>query len=63
MVDIIVRSVLSLFPYWELSHFFTLNVWTVGTSCERLLLQFCTNRYGTLHAFSPWYEDVPVVWI
>ena len=31
--------------------------------CAQLLLQFCTNRFETLHMFSLWYEDMHGVWI
>ena len=29
----------------------------------QLLLQFCTDRFETLHMFPLWYENVHVVWV
>ena len=36
---------------------------TLGVLRAQLLLQFCTDYFETLHAFSSWYEDVHVVWM
>ena len=54
---------LSLFPHCELSHFSpsVYRQWVLLVSATRL--QFCTDRFKTLHMFSSWYEDVHVVWM
>ena len=39
------------------------STFTLGVLWAQLLLQFCTDRFETLHVFSSWYEDVHVVWI
>ena len=57
-LDKSVRLFLSLFPLCELSHF--------STSMYRQLATPHTTLYRsfkTLHMFSPWPEDVHVVWI
>ena len=35
----------------------------MGTLSAQLLIQFYTDLFETLHMFSPWSEDVHVVWI
>ena len=39
------------------------SLWIVGTLWVQLLIQFYTDRFETLHMFSPWSGDVHVVWI
>ena len=35
----------------------------VCTLCAQLLLQFYSDSFETLQVFSPWFEDMHVVWI
>ena len=56
-LDIIVSLFLSLFPLCELI------VQRVGTSWAQFLIPFYTSLFETLHMFSPWPEDVHMVWI
>ena len=62
-LDIIVRLFLLLFPHCELSHFTPQYINSGYLLWAQLLLQFCTDRFETLHMFSSWYEDVHVVWV
>ena len=62
-LDIIVRLFFVTFPLCELSHFST-SVYRQWVPCERnSSYNFYTDLFETLHMFSPWSEDVHVVWI
>ena len=53
---------LLLFPHCELIVIFHPQYIDNGyLLLTQLLLQFCTDRFETLHMFSSWYEDVHVV--
>ena len=54
-LDIIVRLFFVTFS--------TLWTMSISPSIYRQWIQFCTDLIETLHVFSPWYEDVCVVWI
>ena len=63
-LDIIVRLFYHFFPYCELSHFSPF----IYKRLERLVsatprYSFCTDYYENVHAFSSWYDDLPVVWM
>ena len=54
-LDIIVRLFFVTFSTLWTFHPLYINSWYLLWA--QLLLQFCTNYYETLHAFSSWYED------
>ena len=55
------------FSTWRTFSFSDLGLYesfvTVGTLWAQLLIQFYTDLFETLHMFSPWSEDVHMIWI